>query len=93
MVDPPAARRGVADSSGLTIVSSEAARALIVNRAAASGDWITPAGFDPDVRSPASASTFLPTTRGCSARIRRSPCAGGSKRGRFLQYRRRLPRR
>jgi predicted GNAT superfamily acetyltransferase len=40
------------DSSGLTIVSSEAARAPIVNRTAASGDWITPAGFDPDVRSP-----------------------------------------
>jgi predicted GNAT superfamily acetyltransferase len=30
------------DSSGLTIVSSEAARAPIVNRTAASGDWITP---------------------------------------------------
>jgi len=40
------------DSSGLTIVSSEAARAPIVNHTAASGDWITPAGFDPDVRSP-----------------------------------------
>jgi predicted GNAT superfamily acetyltransferase len=40
------------DSSGLTIVSSEAARAPVVNRTSASGDWIAPAGFDPDVRSP-----------------------------------------
>jgi predicted GNAT superfamily acetyltransferase len=40
------------DSSALSMVASEAALAPVVNRTAASGGWIAPAGFDPDVRSP-----------------------------------------
>ena len=40
------------ESSALTMVASEAALAPVVNRTAAFGDWIAPAGFDPDVRSP-----------------------------------------
>jgi predicted GNAT superfamily acetyltransferase len=40
------------ESSGLTIVSSDAARAPVVNRTEPAGRWIAPAGFDEDRREP-----------------------------------------
>ena len=47
---PHVARR--LDSSGLSIVSREAALAPVVNRTEKAGHWIAPAGFDADRQDP-----------------------------------------